>query len=103
MSGTQSSLFKRVFVRSQISSARTPHSCGHGLPPKLSRREIMAIFSSGRCVQVCRVVLAFRWHLRKADLKPILVEKIFWFGYFCLAAMAQFTIRRSAFPNMQGK
>ena len=73
MSGFQSSDFRRVFGQSQIGSARTPHSCGHGLPPKLRRRETIDRFSDGRCVQVCRAVFAFRWQRRNADLKSILV------------------------------
>ena len=102
MFGFQSLVFNRVFVRSQIGLARTPHSCGHGLSPKLRRSETTKRSSSGSWVQVCKAVFAFRWQRQNADLKSIFVAKILWFGYFRRAAMAQFIILCRALPNMQG-
>jgi hypothetical protein len=66
--GSQSSHFNSSFAKSQIVSENTPHSKGHGAPPKVNQRVIIAAASSGSCVAAFSAVTEWRIPLRQADL-----------------------------------
>ena len=97
-SGFQFSSSRRAVARSHIVSEITPHSKGHGVPPKVRRRDISANSSWGSCVQLCFAVFELICRRRNADLKSIFVAYILVVGYFLLAATAQFTNRLTTPP-----
>ncbi len=58
--GSQSSHFNSLFAKLQIVSENRPHSKGHGAPPKVNQRVIIAAASSGSCVAVFNAVTEWR-------------------------------------------
>jgi hypothetical protein len=62
--GSQSLHFNSSFAKSQIVSENTPHSKGHGAPPKINQRVIIAAASSGSCVAAFSAVTEWRIPLR---------------------------------------
>ncbi len=97
--GFQSLLVRIMLIKLQVVLKITPHSEGHGAPPKESRNIIRASCRAGIWVQVWMAVDAFRWYHQNAAFASSFVARILFFGYCFLAATAQFMICLMAVPK----